>query len=158
MTKHMIVSSQNMLSLYIGVIWRAKDVFQNNIWFGVMVVLHNSNVLKHGTLWAYYLLTSCDQRPEDVQMCWNLPSCHGKGEINGACDLLKREICKEHKGLNTTIARCSWRCPILSTMTRYVNYVFTPLQVIVSVFHALCKSFLCACVKHLNVGPFCIIS
>jgi hypothetical protein len=47
----MIVSLCNTLSLYIGVIWRAKDDFQNNIWFGVMVVLHNSNVLEHGTLW-----------------------------------------------------------------------------------------------------------
>ncbi len=28
-------------------------------------------------------------------MCWNLPFGHGKGEIDGACDLLKCEIRKE---------------------------------------------------------------
>jgi hypothetical protein len=38
------------------------------------------------------------------------------------------------------------------------NYVLIPLHVIIGVFHALCRSFLCACVKHLNVGPFYIIS
>jgi hypothetical protein len=45
----------------------------------------------------YPQLIVCEQMPKGVNMCWNyFASGRGKGEVDGACALLKREICKEH--------------------------------------------------------------
>jgi hypothetical protein len=44
----------------------------------------------------YLQFMVCEQRLEGVQMCWNFFAFgHGKGEVDGACALLNREICKE---------------------------------------------------------------
>jgi hypothetical protein len=44
----------------------------------------------------YPRLTTCDQRPKGVQLCWNYFALgHGKGEVDGVVALLKREIRKE---------------------------------------------------------------
>jgi hypothetical protein len=125
MTKHMIVSFCNTLSLYIGVIWKSKDVFKNNIWFGMMVVLHNSNVLKHGTLWPIIhdlLLVTRDQKVSKL-MCWNyFASGHGKRWGRwGSCPFETWNSQRADKSPNTTIVRCSWHCLVLSRTNMYVT-------------------------------------
>jgi hypothetical protein len=72
----------------------------------------------------YPWLTICDQRLKGVQMCWNyFTSTHGKGQW-GKCPLKMWNLQRMDKSPSTTIARCSWHCPVLWTMDRYVTMCF----------------------------------
>ncbi len=95
--KSMIPYLSNTLSSQIGSFESLKGVNLSTMLSRVMVVLVSLKVLKLITFWGGTITLIVNaQFPLGCQILWNyFATRHGKGEVDGAGALLKREFCKE---------------------------------------------------------------